>query len=349
MFLWYCRLRAHRTVTPMICAVMAVVALILSSCSATDSSALGTTKVSVALDFIANNASYVGFYVAQKKGFYADAKIDAQINGYTSTSPDVLVGSGQAQFGTIDQATIIMDRAANQNLIAVAALMQHDAQRFAIAPAKSKELTRPRDLDGHVYGGFGLPLEAAINAAAIHLDGGAGNYQNVVLGTDAYTALSDNKVDWSVIYETDDILWAQMDGRPFGTIDYRKYGIPDMYAKLLFGSADFLSAQPDVARAFVDATIRGYEWAAAHPDEAVDIMQSLNVGPLDLDKQKATARALAKDYWLDANGRVGSMDAKRWTDYATFLTHAGVLKDAAGNTLTEVPDVSADFDLTYVK
>lgn len=325
---------------------------VVSGCSSTGndsaSSDGGLTTVTVALDYVANNPGYAGLYAAVANGYYEEAGLEVVLNGYTSTSSDVLVDSGQADFGTIDQASLILGRAVGEDLVATAALMQSDPQRFVIAPSQAAEVTTPADLEGRVYGGWGLPMEEAINKTAIINDGSTGEYQNVVLSTDAYTALQEDQVDWSIVYETDDILWWTMDGEPVNVIDYRDYGIPDMYGKMLFSSQAFLDAEPEVAQAFMDASLRGYEWAADNPVEAVAIMADMGLGDFDVEDFNATAEMLATDYWTDSSGSIGAMDSQRWAAYAEFLVDAGVVTDANGDVVAEIPDTSTYFTTLYV-
>lgn len=314
----------------------------------TGSSSSGTTKVTVALDYIANNASFVGFYVAEEKGYYDEAGLDVDIKGYSTTTADVLVNAGKADFGTIDQPSLIMDRAAGQPLTAVMAIMQHEPLRLAVATDAADDIDSPKDLADATFGGFGIPMEAVINDAVITEDGADPGYKNVTLGTDVYNALTSGQVDWALPYETDDILWAEMKGEPWKTFDPRDFGVPDSYAKLLFSSEEILEDDPETAEAFVAATVQGFEWAQAHPEEATDILIGADVGPMDEANQKATAKDLAENYWLDPDGVVGPMTAARWEEYGDFLAEAGVLVDADGKAVDEAPDTSTWFTDDYL-
>jgi len=98
-------------------AALAALAVPVSACGSSSASGSGSgTRVTIALDYIENNAGYAGIYVAQAKGYFKAANLDVTVLPYTQTYPDILVNAGQADFGTIDQPTLMMDRAAGERL-----------------------------------------------------------------------------------------------------------------------------------------------------------------------------------------------------------------------------------------
>jgi len=324
----------------------------LSACGSTTEHSAGDerlTTVTLALDYLANNAGFAGFYVAQQNGYYKSVGLDVKIQPYTDTTADVLVSAGQADFGTVDSPTLIMDRAAGQNLVAIMAMMQHAAFKVAVATKDTDKIHSPKDLQGKTFGGFGVPIEQGINNAMIKADGGATpDYRTVTLGPSVYDALTAGQVDWALIYDTDDIAWARLRGDDWKTLNPQQYGVPDYYEKMIFSTDDYLSSHQDVAKKFAKASAEGFDWAAHHPAEATSIQASLVKGDFDLPNQTETATLLARNYWLGSNGKVGHMDAALWNDTARFLFEQGLLKDAQGGALSEAPNTSTYFTNEYL-
>lgn len=336
---------------PLSLVAVAALAVPLSACgdsSASTTEAEGSaTHVTIALDYIANNAGYAGIYAAEAKGYFKAAHLDVTVIPYTQTTPDVLVNAGKADFGTMDQPTLMMDRAAGQKPTSVMAIMQHDANRIALAD-KDASITSPAQLSGKTFGAFGVPMEKVYNDQTIKSAGGTPKYKDVTLGVSVFDALRSGQVDWTIPYETDDVQWAKRAGHPFKVFNPLDYGVPDSYTKLVFASEDFLSKNPDITRSFVGALVKGYTWAARNPEQAVKAQAKQVKGSFVIGDQTATAKDLAANYWLDSKGVVGPETDTYWKQYATFLTDAGLLKDSAGKTLTTPPDTSQWFTNSFL-
>lgn len=307
-----------------------------------------TTSLTVAFDWYNNNSTFAGFYAAEKNGYYAAAGLDVKILPYTTTSSEVMVSSGQAQFGTKDQIATQISQAAGAKITAIAAISQHLQDVIAVAPKDNEIVKTPADLSGKVYGGFGSDVENLVVKTMIANAGGDPTFTSVTLGANAYDELNSGEVDFAIPYVTEDALWQKLAGKPWKTFSPLDYGFPDTAGKLLIGNNDYMQKNPKVTQAFVTATMRGYQWAQQHPDEAVDVMSAADVGPFDSANMKATAQMLAKDYWLPHSGPIGSMNPQMWQKFAAFATNAGLFKDADAKTISSVPDVSAWFTNQYV-
>src|SRR5260370_32264946 len=109
------------------------------------------TSMSLALDWTPNT-NHTGIYVALDQKWYRDEGIDLNLLPYSaSVSPDVLVGSGKADVGISATEGVVSDAAARQPVVCIAAIIHHNTS--ALVTLDSSGLTRPRDLDGKVYGG----------------------------------------------------------------------------------------------------------------------------------------------------------------------------------------------------
>src|SRR5690625_5531265 len=100
-----------------------------------------------------------------------------------------------------------MGRTAGLDLISVYRVTQKDAGSLVVLGAR-EDLERPADLDGHIFGGFGAPLYTALAQGTIQGDGGAGEFEEVVLDTGAYEALSQVRIDFTLSVVT----WAKITG-----------------------------------------------------------------------------------------------------------------------------------------
>ncbi len=307
-----------------------------------------TATVRLALDWTPNT-NHTGFYVAQHNGWYADGAIDLQILPYASTSPETLVSAAGAECGISTQEGATFAIAAGAKERSVMAILQHTATEIAVRDDGS--VTRPRDLDGKLYAGFGLPQEVPELRAVIKADGGKGDFRTATLDTAAYEALYGGKADFTITYSAWEALEAAERGIKLRTFAFTDYGLPDSYAVVLVCNDDWLTAHPDVARRFLAATVRGFELAAADPAAASAILIEANPGVFDANPKLPTDSAayLAEhQLYLDADGRVGRQTAGQWAGFSGFLYRTGLLAGPDGKPLTAEPDFSTWFTNDYL-
>ncbi|MBF6603963.1 MAG: ABC transporter substrate-binding protein [Chloroflexi bacterium] len=299
--------------------------------------------VTLALDWTPNT-DHTGFYVAIAKGWYHDAAIDVKFIPYGTAAPETLMGSGQADCGISFQDSLTFAVAAGVRVRSVMAILQHDAS--AIAVLASSGITRPRQLDGKVYAGFGYPSEVPTLKAVIKADGGKGDFKVVTADSTAYQALYSHQADFTIPFTAWEGVEAKEKGIALRYFQFTDYGFPDFYQVVLACSDSWLAAHPDVARRFVGATVRGFQYAATNPDDAAAILIAQNPGIFDANKRLPldSARYLAQGrYYVDASGNVGTQTLAQWTAYSKFLYDHGLLTDAAGKPLTSPPDYASLF------
>ncbi|HEV8282152.1 MAG TPA: ABC transporter substrate-binding protein [Candidatus Limnocylindrales bacterium] len=299
--------------------------------------------VRLALDWTPNT-NHTGFFVAEHEGWYADAAITLRILPYSGTLPETLIGAHQAECGISFQDSLTFAVAAGVKATSVMAILQRTASKIAVL--ESSAIERPRDLDGRVYGGFGYPNEVPTIKFVIQHDGGKGDFKNVVIDTAAYEALYAKRVDFTIPFTAWEGVEADLRGIKLRYFAFTDFGFPDFYQVILACDPDWLAREPDAARRFVAATVRGFELAARDPDGAAQMLIDENPAAFAANPElpKASAELLARDgYYVDDSGRVGPQTLERWQGYSGFLYDQGLLVDAAGKALTTPPDYTALF------
>jgi ABC-type nitrate/sulfonate/bicarbonate transport system substrate-binding protein len=326
--------RLHRLL-----ALSAVLALVATACGTGQvSPSPRPATVRLALDWTPNT-NHLGFYVARNRGFYGAAAIDLKVLPYTGTTPEALLVAHQAECGISFQDSMTFAVAAGANIKSVMAILQHTAQEIAVLADSG--ITRPRELDGKIYAGFGYPNEEPTVRAVIEADGGKGDFKSVVLDTAAYEALFAKRADFAIVFTAWEGIEAQQRGIDLRLFAFTDYGFPDFYQVVLVCDADWLAREPDAARRFVAATRRGFEEASRDPAGAAAILVEENPGVFDANPKLplASAEFLAKGRFLtDEQGNVGRQTVETWAGYSGFLYEQGLLVDAAGKPLTAPPD-----------
>ena len=301
-----------------------------------------TATVRLALDWTPNT-NHIGFYVAQQDGGYAAEAIDLQVLPYASTSPEILVSSGAAECGISTQEGATFAIAAGAKERSVMAILAHTATEIAVRDDGS--ITRPKDLDGKVYAGFGLPQEVPELQAVIKADGGTGKFKVATLDTAAYEALYNGKADFTIIFSA----WEGIDARERGvklkTFAFTDYGMPDSYAVVLVCNDAWLAANGDAARRFLSATVEGFETAAVDPDGAAAKLIAANPGVFDANPALPldSARYLAERKLYGTPGAVGRQTVEEWNGLSGFLFDTGLVAGPDGKPLANRPDFGTYF------
>ena len=302
-----------------------------------------TATVRLALDWTPNT-NHTGFYVAQQNGWYGDQAIDLKIIPYTSSSPETLVSAGSAECGISTQEGATFAIAAGAQERSVMAILQHTATEIAVRD--DGKILRPRDLDGKLYAGFGMPQEAPELQTVIRFDGGKGEFRTATLQTAAYEALYAGKADFTITFTAWEAIEAKERGVKLKTFNFTDYGLPDMYAVVLVCNDSWLANHGDVARRFLAATVKGFELAATDPDTAAALLIKANPGVFEANPKLPldSARYLAEHkLYLDATGAVGRQTAEQWSGLSGLFARDGLLAGPDGKPLTTQPDFSTYF------
>ncbi len=305
-------------------------------------------KLSVALDWTPNT-NHVGLYVAQAKGWFEEAGLDVDILPYTDTSSGTLVAAGVAEFGILSAVGFHTQRATGADMTVVMAVVQHETGQL-VFNGERNDIQRPADLDGMIYAGFGSAWENALISTIIRNDGGTGEFDTVTLGTSAYEALANGRVDFTLEVSTWEGVNSVLLNRPQRAFRYADYGVPDQHTTFLGGNSTWLAQNPETANAFVQAAQRGYAFAAAQPQEAAEILIAETAGMLsNPDLVRASMEALAAGNYLQEAGEpAGLIDDNKIANITKFLFEAGIMRDADGRVLEEMPDVSTWYSNDYL-
>jgi ABC-type nitrate/sulfonate/bicarbonate transport system substrate-binding protein len=338
----------------MVCAVAALLALVLGSCGST-TAGLGvtgytgpTTDVSLALDWTPNT-NHTGIYVALEEGWYRAEGINLTLLPYSaSVAPEQLVGTGKADFGISFTEGVTSSRAAGVPLVSVAAIIQHNTS--ALVTLKSSGLDSVSNLAGKRYAGFGAPYEQPLIAQVLQCGHAPStDFQNVTTQLDPIEALKSKQFDFAWIYMGWEGVQAQRENLQLNVFPITDYCIPDYYTPVIVTSEAFIKAHPDVGRRFLAATAQGYAYAVAHPKAAADLLiKGAPAGTFDDTGLVYASQSYLSPLYAKGAKCWGQQTLKAWTDYPRFMYQTGSLIDANGKALTRPPDYAAAFTNAFL-
>ena len=270
-------------------------------------------------------AQFAGYYVALAKGFYAARGVDMRIlRGGPTSPPSVLLRDGRAQFGTFFLATAIRERASGLPLVNLAQFVPH-ANQLIIA-RKADGIATPRDLDGKrvsLWGPeFRLLPEAFFKMHGIQVtEVPQGFTVDLFLrgGVSACSAMTYN--------EYHAILNAGLDAQELTVFSLADFGL-DLPEDGLYALEGTWRTDPELCRAVVQATLDGWRYAFAHPDEALDIVMSHVAAahlPTNRMHQKWMLARITRA--MEADGPdFGLLSATQYKTAADALIAAGLVK-----------------------
>lgn len=226
-------------------------------------------KVSVKLQW-ADQFQFAGYYVAKEKGFYHDAGLDVTIQKFDPKKLAINeVMSGRSTYG-IGRSSLLVDRMEGKNVVALAAIFQ--TSPFVLLSKKSADIITPRDLVGKrimMTKDFQdtISIRAMLNSQNIRLD-------QIKLLEHSYNPLdiANGKTDVMACYISNEPFVLKEKGIETNAINPEAYGF-DFYSDILFTTETELHKHPKRVRAFVDATLKGWEYAFEHIPETAQLIR----------------------------------------------------------------------------
>ncbi len=281
-------------------------------------------KVTMVLDWTPNT-NHTGLYAAQEKGYYKEAGLEVEIVQPPEGDALLFVGTGKAPFCIAFQESIAAGLALEDPMpmTAVAAVVNHNTT--GILSLKEKNITSFKDLEGKNYGTWDIPVYDEILKDVVTSDGGDFSKVNMVPNnaTDTVTALqTDFDAVW-VFYGWDGVI-SKLQGLETNYLPFiDENPVLDYYTPVIAANNDYLAAHPETARKFMEATAKGYEFAAANPAEAAEIL--LKAAPeIGEDVAKASQAYLSAQYLAEAPVW-GVIDRTRWDNFFSWMYDKGLL------------------------
>lgn len=308
---------------------LSVGALVLGStaCGSKKNTETGSKKLTLVLDWTPNT-NHTGFYVAMEKGYYKDAGIELEIVQPPEDGAEVLVASGKANFGVSFQDTMAGALSGDNALPikAVAAVTQHNTS--GIMSRKDDGITSPKGLEGKNYATWDMPIEKAMLKNVVEKDGGDFSKVNLIPSTvtDEVSALSSKQVDAIWVYYGWAGIAANVKGFEFDYFAFKDINPTfDYYTPVIFTNDDMIKNDKDTVKSFLEATKKGYEFAAGNPKESAEIL--LKYAP-EIDKNLAMAsQEYLSAQYIDEGTPWGYIDADRWGEFYRWLNENNLLEN----------------------
>lgn len=305
-------------------AAMMSLAPLARTASAASDGKLTDVTVRLAFNYNGHRSPYL---LAVDKGFYRDVGLNVQVlEGKGVTSSMQLVAAKEDTFTIVDPPSLMLGVAQGMRLKQVAQLYQTSPN--ALISWKDDAITKPADLVGKAVATlqgdttttmlYALLEKNKVDRSAVRIvtsDGGTRNQTFLAKRSQAITG-----------FTNDSYLGLQaLTNNALTCFPYSDFGI-DTMGDGIAAHDDTISASPDVVKGFVQASVRAYQYALEHPEEAIASL--IKKAPtlkadVELSKLKATASLLVSKG--GTKHPVGFSDKQRWEEAQSLMNAYGGL------------------------
>jgi putative hydroxymethylpyrimidine transport system substrate-binding protein len=282
----------------------------------------------VILEYFHPWTNATGLYVAAANGWYREAGLDVEVATFDPLRGDSLeyLNAREGDFAIFPSNRLLVRREAGQRLVGVAAINHRGME--TIQTTRSTGITRPRELEGRTIAYNPTPRGKAMVSHLVAADGG--DPDRVIAVDSGARELSVDDVAAGEVDATFGGYWAW--DALFGALPESErvvwpvdeIGAPPYHSYLLGAHEDLVARNPELVRAFLAATERGYRAAAEDPDAALAVLERV----IAYFPRAHLARSLnlIAPTWFHED-RWGVARPELMGPYAAWLGEHGILSD----------------------
>ena len=289
---------------------------------------------------------FAGYYVAIEKGYYDTEGLDViLLEGKPSIYEIEEVISGRTQFG-VGTSDIVLSRLRGKPVVILANIFQHSP--VTLLTKKESGFRSPQDFYGKrvmmAQGEKSAELQAMFLNEGVSVD-------NITIVKPSWNLddLINGRVDALSAYVSSEPYKLELKNIPYTIISPSNYGI-DFYGDNLFTSEDQIKKYPKQVAAFTRASLKGWKYALANPDETANlILRKYGSIRPDLNKERLLNEAKIYQKLILPNFvEVGHVNPGRWRHIADSYQKLGMIdKDYSMEGFIYNPDRTPDY--TWLK
>lgn len=279
---------------------------------------------------------FAGFYQALWQGYYDEAGIQVEIRGGVNDEGKVInaidaIARGDADIAPLDGLSLLIAQDRGANIVALAPILQRTP--WAFHSLKEKPLSNLSDLRNALVAAS--PDSVYIYNLLLQHGTLAPNPKPIADVPPTIDGLINGTAEVISGYADGSAWLAKQKNIPLNTLYAENYGI-DFYADVISVNRDKLENNPVLVRNFLQATLRGWEYALNNKEKTIRRIVQTYSRRFQVDDIKGLNRHLSSHFQELSRYRqvpLGHNDPERWAR----------MHDA----LKEIGAVSGNFDMTH--
>jgi putative hydroxymethylpyrimidine transport system substrate-binding protein len=283
--------------------------------------------VRVVLEYFHPWPNSSGFYVAAANGWYREAGLDVELRVADPLRGDALeyLTRGEAELAVFPTNRLLVRRELGEPLVGVAAI-NHRALE-TVQTIRATGITRPAELAGRRLALNPTPRGLAMARHLVSVDGG--DPDALVIVDSGVRELSMSEIAAGAADATFGSYWAwdvlldrmPAEERVIWPVD--EIGAPRYHSYLLGTREEIVEREPDLVRAFLAATARGFATATSDPAATLAVLERV-MAYFPREVLAESLRLIAPTWTHD--GRWGVQRDELLGPYATWLAEHGILR-----------------------
>jgi diguanylate cyclase (GGDEF)-like protein/hemerythrin-like metal-binding protein/PAS domain S-box-containing protein len=261
---------------------------------------------------------FAGYYAAKAQGYYRAAGLEVEIAEAGPTIDPVReVVEGRAQYG-VGNSGLLLARHQGHPVVVLAAIFQHSA--FLLVARSDAGIGSLHDLVGRrvMLDLHSEELLAYLKKEGVPLE----RLQRQNHSFDSMDLIK-GKVDALSAYSSDEPFFLEQAGYKYLSFTPRAAGI-DFYGDNLFTTERELQEHPARVKAFREASLRGWKYAMAHPDELIELILTQYAQAHNREHLRFEAREMVPLIRPEMV-ELGYMHEGRWQHIADTYADLGLL------------------------
>jgi ABC-type nitrate/sulfonate/bicarbonate transport system substrate-binding protein len=287
------------------------------------------------------NLPFVGVYVAQEQGFFAEENLEVEIQHVATPGENFrFLALDEVQITTADATALLERRTGDPELpfVSIALIGQRGQQGFAVL--EDSGIETPEDWAGKRAGYKGVQVTPDY-LAILEANGVERSAVGEVRVGFEPQILTEGQVDVFPVFLSNEPNILRNLGYDVRVFEAADYGAPTLGLTYI-ATEEFIEGNPDVIARFLWAALRGIDYADDNPEEALEIV--MQYAPQeDREHQRFMLDTeLAAAFVDEAEHRPGWQTLEQWQELHDFLVRFDALE-------APVDDISAVFTDRFVR
>jgi len=298
-------------------------------------------KVSLQLQW-KHQFEFAGFYVAKERGFYKEVGLDVSFVEYDSSiniTQEVL--EQRVEYG-LSYSSVVAEYLEGKDLVLVANFFKQSP----LVLVAQESIESPKDLKGKKIMGVSNSIDNITLLLMLEKFGIKTEDITNVPTSFKLDEFIEKKVDAMSAFTTNELYYLDEKDIKYTIFDPVIYGAK-YYDVNLFTSKKEAMQNPQRVQRFKEASIRGWEYALKHKDEAIDIILK-KYNTQNKSKEALLFEAKQIEQLMFSNVyKIGSIDKDRIKTIADSFVQAGFVKKVVNKEIKPFIFDGSDFNIRF--